>query len=385
MKILKKTGLTLFVLLSSGSVFSADDSSFWNQELTNLMRSSKENTFANWSNDPSIQVGAIGYLNYLTGEFTLVSTDMVDDPVYFLTKRKDEKWEFSSKNTSKNSSEVKVDGGYLDPNSGVKVDVGMEHSWVFSKAKSLAATYIIAVEAYTNNPYGLVADKWDIIKSAAEKTPYIDHETGDISQGFGYISGVKWASRGVAIASNDDEGQYSIVTSMNVTSPKKDQIGLTPKLISEKGSNSVTATKFPATRDEIGELVPVAFTFTSIDGKRPINNWTQPINQLELIINSKPGSTYITKWQVAYKTVTNKNIQHKSGAFPAPQSASVYLPKDAVDVQLSIKLPGVFSSNRCEVVWKDPINQWNKGKKEVQTYGIWPANAWCTELKSSIR
>ncbi|KJF93569.1 hypothetical protein UB39_14750 [Photobacterium angustum] len=61
------------------------------------------------------------------------------------------------------------------------------------------------------------------------------------------------------------------------------------------------------------------------------------------------------------------------------------MPKDAVDVQLSIKLPGVFSSNRCEVVWKDPINQWNKGKKEVQTYGIWPANAWCTELKSSIR
>ena len=102
----------------SGSVFSADDSSFWNQELTNLMRSSKENTFANWSNDPSIQVGAIGYLNYLTGEFTLVSTDMVDDPVYFLTKRKDEKWEFSSKNTYKNSGEVKVDGGYLDPNSG---------------------------------------------------------------------------------------------------------------------------------------------------------------------------------------------------------------------------------------------------------------------------
>ena len=65
----------------------------------------------------------------------------------------------------------------------------MEHSWFFSKAKSLAATHIIAVEAYTNNPYGLVADKWDIIKSSAEKTPYIDHETGDISQGFGISVG----------------------------------------------------------------------------------------------------------------------------------------------------------------------------------------------------
>lgn len=385
MKILKKTGLTLFVLLSSSSAFSAEDSSFWNQELTTLMRNSKENTFANWSYDPAIQVGAIGYLNYITGEFTLISTDMVDDPVYFFNNTKDEKWEFSSKNTSKNSGEIKIDGGYLDPNTGVKVEVGMEHSWVFSKVKSLAATYIISKEAYTNNPYGLVTDKWDIIKNAAERTPYIDHETGDISQGFGYISGVKWASRGVAIASNEGQGQYSMITSVNFFSPKKDQIGLTPKVISEKGSNSVTAITFPSTKDVSGDLVPVAFTFTSIDGKRPINNWTQPINQLELIINSKPGSTYITKWKVVYKTVENKKVQHQSGSFPAPQSAAVYLPKDAVDVQLSIELPGILSSNKCQVVWKDPINQWNKGKKDVQTYGIWPANAWCQELKFSTR
>ena len=58
------------------------------------------------------------------------------------------------------------------------------------------------------------------------------------------------------------------------------------------------------------------------------------------------------------------------------------LPKDAINVQLSIELLGIFSSNKCEMVWKDPINQWNKGKKDILTYGVWPSNAWCQEMKA---
>ncbi|WP_139686318.1 hypothetical protein [Vibrio tasmaniensis] len=377
-----KPGLIALAMLSASSAFSAESGNFWNKELTSLMRESKENTFSNWNYDASIQVGAIGYLDHLTGEFTLISADIVNDPVHFTRKNKDEKWEFLSKGISKNSVEVKIDGGYIDPNTGIKIDVGMEHEWNFSREKSLAVTYIIDKEDYTENPYSLVVDKWDIIEDAAKHTPYIDKETGNISQGFGFISGVKWATRGVAIANDKNQGKYSMTTSVDFFSPQKDKIGIAAKVISEKGSKSVTAINFPSS-DKNSQLVPVAFTFTSIEGKRPINDWIQPINQLELIINSKPGSTYITKWKLTYDLISSKEKQFKSGSFPAPQSAAIYLPIDATNVNLAIELPGIFSSNRCSHLWKDPINQWRKGEKQVQTYGVWPANAWCNEIKNN--
>ncbi|CAM3181584.1 hypothetical protein [Moritella viscosa] len=351
---------------------------FWNQELTKLMRESHSGTFSNWSNDSSIDIGALGYIDHITGEFTLINTDLVNNSEYFQSKGFSKNVNFSSKDTSHQAVKVEVDGNYRDPQTGLKVAAAIQSTWDFKSENSLAASYVMSKQSYTNNPYELVKNNWEVIKDAANKTSYSEESKTGITQGFGIITGVKWASRGVTIASTGKDGSFGMTTSLDFFSPKNDKVGIKASILKENSSKNVTAISFP-NEDQNTDLVPVSFTFTSIDGTKPIVNWTKPIHQLELLIDSQPGATYKTYWSVSY-TLSDGSSERETSYFSAPGSAAVYLPHDATDVQLSIELPGVYTSNKCVKEWHDPINQWADGKKVVHTNGVWPNNGWCDEL-----
>ena len=120
------------------------------------------------SNNKNIQIGAIGFVDHYSGRFTLLSDQLVNNPSYFENTKKSEKWEFSSNGVSKSTGSVKLDGSYTDPKTGMTVKAGQTHTWMFSNAESIAATYHITKESFTHNPHKMIKDNWDILRDVAK-------------------------------------------------------------------------------------------------------------------------------------------------------------------------------------------------------------------------
>ena len=342
------------------------------------MRQSRSTVFANWSNDPGVDIGAIGYVDPITGEFTRVGK-IAEGSGYFIDSERSETWEVAASDTHRSSGEVNLDAAYTDPETGIKVTGAVKSEWKFSNSDSVAAKYVVAKESKTKNVGVMARENWQTIATAAYNNNYLG-DNDNIYQGFGVITDVIWAKRGVAIGGVKEGSSFSMTATAGFFSPKNDSVKITPKFFSKSTSDSVVSHVFPLDEGSASAetMVPVAYVFTSFEGKKPIPGWTKPINQLELHIYSKPGSTYITKWDVSYDT-DNEKGKTNSGSFPAPQNGTVYLPKDASNVELHVKLPGIFSHNYCTFNWHDPINQWADGRKELSTYGVWPGEGRCKD------
>lgn len=354
----------------------------WNNRFTRLIRQSRPNLWGNWALASNIQPGAIGFVDTATGAFKLVGDKVPSLSVK--EKPASSTWKLSSEGVSRQQVDVKGEASVVDPQSGISLKPEIEFVWRFQNKDSIASEFAIAMEA-TVTDLGILNDQYAWLLAAAEKVGFA--QNGKIAQGFGVITEVVYARSGLNIGANDKEASYALggtVKGLHALVGDKGPSGSVGASYSySRETRSLDKHVWPAAEGEVpSELIPVAFAFSSFEGRIVLPAWRGRINGLKLFLDSKArkGATYITKATLSY-TVDGKRVDEPAVTIAGGLSGSfANIPVNAQELELELVFKGVFKDVRQTLSWAVPIAQWPAGVMHIDLTGTWPG-----QPKATIR
>ncbi|KEI72656.1 hypothetical protein [Endozoicomonas elysicola] len=329
---------------------------------TELIREAKPGWWGNWSLSKSVELGAIGVVgddsSFNPSGLHLSNLKMKVSPL-------SEKLKVSTQHVlGPNVVSTNMAAGPAETSAQVTL------KWEFSAKGAMSAQWILVEEQHLSNSADSIIRNMEFLKSVAREMNMLNPLTGEISQGFGVITGVILAKSGVNLASVSDSAEWSISGEGEGLQGMLGNANAFASYASAESSSNIVSVLWPATPNEVtDELVPIAYTFTSIHGETVIPLWVEKINDFELIF--KNHSSYIVIATVSYHSSEGRaERQTKISGFL--QGSIGDIPLDATSLKLRLEFVGSVPYTTLHNRWNTPLGTWLTGKRHIDVWGLWP-------------
>lgn len=351
---------------------SVEDATFWNIGFTEMIRKTNGAAWGNWNLNPAIVPGAVGILDPETGSFTQSSTL----PKAVITKLKSpEDWVIESSSVHRTESDVDFKGGYIDPSTGTKVDVGLDVSWSFSSEGSLVSNATITGLSQVDDFATAMANNYDWFLQKAKDAGYATDD--GIVQGFGMITVVQNCAGGINIGSLTEDSSFSLVGSVDgvnaMTGGGDINVGVKGSYKETNQTKSFESHMWPAEANSAaaGE-VGISYQFASFDGKQLMPTWIKKLSGFAVTFDNQHGGTYIAHCEVTYDQMVN-NVKQSSSKTASVSGGHTQtldgIPLDAINLQINVHFVdgGDFHGG-----FRKPLTALLAGSCTVDLSGVWP-------------
>jgi hypothetical protein len=355
-----------------------------NRIYTDLLRSTYRTIWGNWGLNPSIKPGAVGIIDADSGDFKLVADCLPG--VEISKNQQSRKWDFKSTGVTCRSINANVGGVIFDPNTGAEVKPDAALEWTFDKENSITSEFAIAGEHAISN-LTVLDDQYDWLLAQARKLNMAT--ASGISEGFGVVTSVIYASSGLNAAAKKSKASFTVSGSASGLNRLLGEGGISGKgkasYVFTSNSSEVETHTLPAKSGEVAtEPLPVAYTFASFAGSRVlIPSWVGKIGVLNLLVDSKASSftTYTTKITLSYQTPAGP-VEDSRTVIGGSSASFGEIPLTATEMVLTAEFINIGSNTRKSMRWNTPASEWLGGTRTVNLTGTWPGAPNMTEVKS---
>ncbi len=341
--------------------------SSWNTVFTSLLRKSHRYAWGNWSLDPAIRPGQLGFFSPTDFAFTPVV--LLDDvPTETLASPTD--WHYSSEEVTSTSSDVKFDGGYKDPTTGREVNIGLETTWTFKSMGTIMSLGSRNAQISVPNAAQVMQTRFDDIYAAASP----QWRNGDgLVQGFGMITRV-WTCLGcIHLGAMTQSSAFSIVGSIDgVVSMKGGDasMSLSGSYKNTKETGAFERYLFPSVPNATSQAqVAYMYEFATFDNEMVLSPWVGDIGTLKL--NLTNVGSYIVDCKLTYDLPFEKD-QTKSKTVTAGVDQSITdIPLEATNLRIALD----FRLGNSQYLRIDkPLSAWYLGQGWLELSGYWPGD-----------
>lgn len=352
-------------VLSQPDGLLSEDGASWNVQLTRLLRNTDRYAWGNWTLDPTIQVGAVGWFNLTDFQFQSTGTRF-DAPQKFENANTDFHIERGDVKQSSVGVEFKVP--YKDPTTGIDVSVGMQSKWEFGTKGSLISEGSTARIDFAVDPADYMLSEYEKFLKIAAK--YNKAKGDEIDQSFGMITKTWMTSGCVNVGSRQDNSSFSITGSVDGIAAMTGSDESASLKGSYKSTNTVDNIEkriFPG-KANVVESQPVAYAyeFTSFAGRVIIPRWVGDISYLSLLLDN--GGSYIVDAKVAYVVAGEK--QNRSITVSGGMDGQITgIPLSATDLEIELH----FRAGSPQFLRvQHPLSAWYQGRGHLKLTGWWP-------------
>lgn len=342
----------------------------WNLGFTQMLRNTQPSYWGNWTLDANVAAGAVGIVNTSTGAFQYVST--LPGAQVATTTAPSNEWKVQSSDVTQTTASANLDGSVTDPETGTKVQAGLEMTWSFGSEGSLSSTFLLANQTYLTDPAHQMLVNMDWLAEQAKDAGM--YEDGQITQGFGVVTQALMAVSGLNLGSQSKNSSFSITGSAAATNAMAGNAGVDAKgsYAQTKSSSSFEQHLWPSESNVVATtLMPVAFQFASFVGQTPVLGWTTNISGINILLDDSHGGTYIVEGNASYKVAGQGQSTHASvSGGRATMMDSI--PANATSLTLDLAFKGMFSDEKHRFVWPSPIGQFPNGQIFIDLFGVWP-------------
>lgn len=342
---------------------------YWNRAFTDMIRRNRPSMWGNWTLNPNIAVGAIGYLDPESGDFTLFDT--LQTRAYD-SATVDYQWSMMSSNVRKSGGTANIAGRY-DPTTNTEVTVEATVKWDFSDSGEIVSTFQPVQHFTLTNRGNTIATQMSQILRAAQANGYTSGT--DITQGFGVVTEVILAEAGMNIGAEASGSSFSMKGSVagmaGMTDSDQAQASLKGSYFSDSSTGSINSFIWPQNAGETASTcVPIAFAFSSFGPNNVlIPAWVAKISEFIIDIDNAHGGTYIVDVSVTGSVdgiVTDLGSAKISGG----QSRSITgIPLSTLNLKASL---GFETGPTLEQSWATPLSQIPTGDVLLDVYGVAP-------------
>ncbi len=373
MPVLKKKLLLILTLIAlplfgASELFACcyltkDEMHALNRHFNSLLRESKPSYWGNWSLDTEIKPGAIGVVNTTTGTFHPAGRQLKN--ISITSEKMSSKMKLATKSvigpqivTFSAKDKIKK----LTANTNLK--------WRFVKRGAILSQWNLASEDSLKQPFEVIKSNMDLLKLVAEDMEMYNKADDGITQGFGVITGVLMAKSGMNVASLSDNTHWSISGQASALKSILGYGSAKASYSSAGGDSNVVSVLWPSTPNTTTDkLVPVAYTFTSINGTQLMPFWTQEINSFEIVFNNH--GSYIVKTTLTYQTPHGEKKKHQNiGGFTKRVMSDI--PLNATSLKLELEFVNATSNKKEYYHWPTPLGTWSNGMRHIDIHGWWP-------------
>ncbi|WP_422138123.1 hypothetical protein [Endozoicomonas sp. ALC020] len=369
MPLLKRKSLLLIVFFSgAGQLFSSSSLSILDPEgpsnsFNALIREVRPNFWGNWDLDLAIKPGAIGVIDTDTGTFHSAGQQI--SKISVASGDISEQLKIST-------SHVKGPQVASFPmnDQSSKASVNTDLKWQFSKRGAMMAQWDLVKEDSLKEPFRVINENMDFLKSVAADMEMYDPGADAISQGFGVVTSVLLAKSGMNVASLSDSSQWSITGKASNLQSMLGHGSAKASYSSAGGDTDVISTIWPSQPNTTTEdLVPVAYTFASISGKQVIPYWMEEIEAFQIIFENK--GSYFIKATLKFQTPEGEKELHQDivGFMTRTMEG---IPLNATELALKMEFVDAIPSTTEFYHWDTPLGRWSSGKRHVEINGWWP-------------
>lgn len=349
------------------------DVRYWNNAFTDLIRQTTQTAWGNWTLNPAVVPGAVGILDPVTGSFTHVAT-IPNATIKKLTGA--EAWAIESSSVRKTESEVKFEGGYKDPSSGLEVKVGLDVAWTFGKEGSIVSNATLTGLTMVDDFGTLMKDEFNWL---LEKAGSVNRRSKDgIVQGFGMITHVRPCAGAVNIGSLNENSSFSLVGSVDgidaMTGGGEVSASVEGSYKETQQSKAFESHMFPtAPNTAASGDIGIMYQFATFHGKTIMPTWIRPLNGLRVIFDNAHNGTYIADCTVEYSVEANPEQITQQTSVPGGQVHTIDgIPLDAID--LTVKIHFRAGGDR-QFSFALPVAEWLTGQCTIDLGGVWPWGA----------
>lgn len=342
----------------------------WNLGFTQMLRNTQPSYWGNWTLDAHVAAGAVGILDSSTGAFQYVST--LPNVQVATTRSASSEWKVQSSDVVQTTASADLSGGAVDPETGTKIDAGLEMTWKFGHEGSLSSTFLLANQSYLTDPLTQLLANRDWLTAQAKSAGMF--EDGQVTQGFGVITQALMASSGLNLGSQKNDSSFSISGSVAATNAMAGDAGAEAKgsYAQTKASAAFEQHLWPSEPNEVATtLMPIAFQFASFVGQTPVLGWVTNLSGISILLDDSHGGTYIIDAKATYRlngTQQSKTVQVSGGRAAVMDS----IPVGATGLTLDLSFEGMFSNDNHRFNWPSPIGQFPNGQIVIDLYGVWP-------------
>ena len=349
----------------------------WNLGFTQMLRNTQPTYWGNWSLDAQVVPGAVGILNTTTGAFQYVST--LPNAAVTTTTAPSNEWKVQSSDVTQTSASVNLNGSVTDPDSGTKVDAGLEMTWKFGQEGSISSTFLLANQQYLTDPLSQFAANQDWLVAQAKAAGM--YQNGQITQGFGVITQSLMAVSGLNLGAQSSNSSFAITGSVGATNAMAGNAGGDAKgsYAQTKASASFEQHLWPADANVVATtLMPIAYQFASFVGQTPVLGWTTNLSGINILLDDAHGGTYIVNATAKYTVggASQSTSAQVSGGRSTMMNA---IPVEATGLELDLSFKGMMSDEKHRFNWPSPIGQFTNGQIVIDLYGVWPGSTRAVE------
>ncbi|QDQ28377.1 hypothetical protein FNU76_19590 [Chitinimonas arctica] len=349
----------------------------WNRAFTDRIRNGRPSYWGNWTLNPKLKTGAVGFVSPDSGEFTLVNETT---PELRISHRDvPNQWSLYSNNVHRTEVNAALDGSAMDPDTGAKITAGVEVKWEFSAAGAIASEFSISLEEFVSDLTTL--SKPEVFNWLAAHAKHINMGTDtQISQGFGVVTSVIYARSGLNVGSEESGSSFSLTGSAGAVQDMLGGVQGKGAFLSTRHNKNIDQHLWPHQAGaRVKGVVPIAYTFASYDGNLLIPNWTGRLGAFEILFNNKLGCSYITHIQLRYDTP--QGAYNEAFTLTGGLSKTVgNIPLNASNIHVEVKFQGVANSDKYSFHWPTPLGQWLTGRRELELSGVWPMKTQAREI-----
>lgn len=344
---------------------------YWNRSFTDMIRLNRPTMWGNWSLNPSIDVGAMGYIDSESGDFTFC--DMLQTRP-FTPAEVDAQWSMMSSNVRKSGGTSNIAARY-DPTTGTQVTVESTVTWNFSDSGEIVSNFQPARHLTLTNRGNTIAQQLNQVIEVAQANGYASGT--EITQGFGVVTEVIFAESGMNVGSKSSSSSFSLSGSVagmaGMTDSDQAQASLKGSYFSDTGTESCDSHLWPAVAGTVAATyVPVAFVFSSFGpGNVLIPTWIGSFSEFIITVDNAHGGTYIVDVTVS------GSVNGVQQTFAKAEKVSGGSSHTFSGIPLStLNLTATLSFETGPTLtqsWPTPLSQIPTGEVLLDVYGVAPA------------
>ncbi len=350
----------------------------WNLQFTQLLRATRPTFWDNWTLDANIQPGAVGTVDPGTGAFTYLCT--LPKPAITSTNSVANDWKIMSSTVHETTTDVTLSGSATDPETGTKITAGLEVTWAFSQEGSVSSTFTMTQQAALEDFSNQIMANLPWLKQQAASVGMLD-SAGEITQGFGVVTGVLYASCGLNLGSESDNSSFSLKGSVNGVNAMAGnaEAGAKGSYAETNETAAFESHLWPSEADTLaGGPIAIAFQFASFVGNQLLQGWVTNVSSITITLANNHGGTYIVSALATYQSEgkTQSTTAKVSGGLVAVMDP---IPPDATNLSLDLSFEGMVHSDKHHFLWASPIVQFPTGQIIIDLRGVWPGATSATE------
>lgn len=339
----------------------------WNKAFTNILRENDRTVWGNWTLNPTVIAGAVGIVDTETGEFTHLG-NVPDAELFPLLAPQD--WFVESTGVRRTQTQVDFKGGYVDPSTGLTVEVGTQVDWSFSEESSLSSNAHISGRTLVNNFADLLSDQFPWLYEKAKKAGFATDK--GIVQGFGVITQTWDCAGAVNLGALEKDSSFGLTGSVDgsaaMTGGAPVKAGIKGSFKDTKATKSFERHMYPAEENTAPTNdIAISYNFASFDGHVLLPRWANSLTGLTIVFTS--GGSFISRCKITYKRSDGKTYEDNV-TFSAGLTRTLTAPLDATDMSVEIDL---VAGDTFRFKFDRPGAEWVLGQVKFNIGGWWPS------------